>query len=186
MSAKANIDTLRLLFPVELGGEHDADLALDAKHLDTAQASADTLLAEVFPDTTDGLLTSWERVLGLTPGADDPLQFRREKVVRKIRERGGLSIPYFTALAQTLGYVVEIVEPLPFMAGWGAAGDELFDDTIIYLWGLGIYNQPIYEFRASESAAGEMLTWWDSQTYLEGLFRELKPAHTFVYFSYIE
>jgi uncharacterized protein YmfQ (DUF2313 family) len=186
MSVRANIDILRLLFPVELGGEHNADLALDAKHLDTAQASADTLLAEVFPDTTERLLASWERVLGLTPGADDPLQFRREKVMRKIRERGGLSIPYFMTLAQTLGYVVEIVEPLPFMAGWGAAGDELFDATIIYQWGLEIYNQPIYEFRAGESVAGEMLTWWDSRTYLEDLFRELKPAHTFVYFSYIE
>lgn len=185
MSPK-HIDTLRLLFPIELGGEHAADLALDAKHLDTAQASADTLLSEIFPDATALLLTDWERVLGLTPAAEEPLQLRREKVVRKIRERGGLSIPYFTAMAEALGYVVKVVEPLPFMAGWGAAGDELFDDTIIYQWGLEIYNQPIYEFRAGESAVGEMLTWWDSQVYLEELFRELKPAHTFVYFSYIE
>ena len=184
MSAKAK-DTLRLLFPIELGGDHDADLDLDAKHLDTAQASAETLLAEMFPDQAAALLVDWERVLGTGPGPDDPLQYRRDKVVRKIREKSGLSIPYFTTLAESLGYVVKIVEPLPFMAGWGAAGDELFDDSVVYQWGLEIYNQPIYEFRANGSAAGEMLSWWDSQTLIEELFRELKPAHTFVYFSYI-
>ncbi len=180
-----NKDTLRLLFPVELGGDHDADLAMDAKHLDIAQASAENMLAEMFPNTTSQLLVDWERVLAISPGADDPLQYRRDKVVRKIRELGGLSISYFARLAESLGYVVKIVEPVPFMAGWGAAGDELFGDSVVYQWGLEIYNQPIYEFLADGSAAGEMLSWWDSQTLLEELFRELKPAHTFVYFSYI-
>ena len=180
-----NEGTLRLLFPVELGGDHDADLALDAKHLDIAQASAETLLAEMFPDTTNQLLADWDRVLGITPGADDPLQYRRDRVIQKVREKGGLSIPYFRRLAESLGYVVEIVEPVPFMAGWGAAGDELLAASVEYQWGLEIYNLPIYEFRAGESTAGEMLGWWDSQVTLEELFGELKPAHTFVYFSYI-
>lgn len=185
MSARSTKDTLRLLFPVELGGDHAADLALDAKHLDKAQTSAEVLLVEMFPDQAAVTLVDWERVLDIHPGADDPLQYRRDKVVRKIREKGGLSIPYFARLAESLGYVFKIVEPVPFMAGWGVAGDELFDDLIVYQWGLEIYNQPIYEFRANGSAAGEMLSWWDSQTLIEELFRELKPAHTFVYFSYI-
>lgn len=179
-----NEDILRLLFPVELGGDHDADLALDAKHLDTAQASGETLLAEMFPDTTNQLLVDWERVLGITPGVDDPLQYRRDRVVQKIREKGGLSIPYFTRLAEALGYVVEIVEPVPFMSDWGCADDELFDETVVYQWGLTIYNQPIYEFCADTSCADELLLWFNEQTVLEELFRQLKPAHTYVYFSY--
>jgi len=183
MSAKAK-DTLRLLFPVELGGEHDADLDLDAKHLDTAQANAETLLAEMFPDTTNQLLAEWERVYGVTPGPDDPLQYRREQVVRKIRERGGLSIPYFLALAEAMGYVVEIVEPVPFMSDWGCADDELFDESVVYQWGLTIYNQPVYEFCADNSCADELLLWFNEQGVLEELFRQLKPAHTYVYFAY--
>ena len=181
---QTNKHTLQLLFPLELGGDFATDLELEAKHLDEAQASGDALLKEMSPATTEKLLTSWERVLAITPGADEPLQSRRDKVVRKIRERGGLSIPYFQRLAESLGYEVEIVEPVPFMAGWGCASDELFDENIIYQWGLTIYNQPVYEFRAGESTAGESLLWWDSQTNLENIFKELKPAHTFVYFSY--
>lgn len=184
MSVKA-LDTLRLLFPVELGGDHDADLTLDARGLDTAQANAEILLAEMFPDQAAVLLVDWERVVGITPGMDEPLQLRREAIVRKIRDRGGLSVAYFASLAASMGYVVNIAEPLPFMAGWGAAGDELFSDVVVYQWGLEIHNQPIYEFRAGESTAGEMLSWWNQQAWLEEVFRELKPAHTFVYFSYI-
>lgn len=179
-----NEDTLRLLFPVELGGDHDADLALDAKHLDIAQASAETLLTEMFPDTTNQLLADWERVLGITPDADGPLQYRRDRVVQKIREKGGLSIPYFLRVAESLGYVVEIVEPVPFMSDWGCADDELFDETVVYQWGLKIYNQPIYEFCADTSCADELLLWFNEQTVLEELFKQLKPAHTYVYFSY--
>jgi len=180
----ANSDALRLLMPIELGGDHDADLDLDAKHLDTAQANADTLLREMFPDTAVWLLTDWERVLGLTPGTSDPLQLRRNQVVRKIRARGGLSRAYFISLAQSLGYEIEIVEPVPFMAGWGRAGDRLYGQAICSQWGVRILNQPIYKFRAGQSVAGERLTWWAPQTMIEDIIKELKPAHTFVYFIY--
>lgn len=178
--------TLRLLFPVELEGDHLADLQHDARQLDTAKMRGEDLLSEMFADKTSGLLREWEATLGLTPGVDDPLQLRRNMLVIKLRERGGLSISYFTMLAESLGYVIEIVEPVPFMAGWAAAGDELFSTDVIYQWGVKIFNQPVYNFRAGASAAGERLTWWNSQSLLEDLFIELKPAHTYVYFSYID
>lgn len=181
-----NKETLQLLFPLELDGEHETDQLLEGEQLDVAQASGDLLLKEMFPDQTDTLLTSWERLLGLTSDTGEPTQARRDKVIRKLRERGGLSIPYFIGLAEALGYQVEIEELVPFMAGWGCAGDDLYDDTIIYQWGVKIFNQPLYEFRAGESAAGEQLLWWDTQESLENLFKELKPAHTFVYFNYGE
>lgn len=181
-----HLDTLRLLFPLEMDGEHDPDQILEARQLDRAQGNGEALRVEMFPDGAEALLSAWERVCDIAAAEDEPLQYRRDNVVRKLRERGGLSIPYFLGLAQALGYIAEIVEPMPFMAGWGAAGDELFEDTIIYQWGLEIYNQPVYKFRAGDSAAGETLTWWNSQTYLEALVKELKPAHTDVYFSYIE
>ncbi|MDR3631549.1 MAG: DUF2313 domain-containing protein [Desulfocapsaceae bacterium] len=184
MSA-SNKDALSLLFPLELTGDHEADLQIDADSLDRAQASAEVLLAEVFADQAAVLLTDWERVVGIMPGPDDPLQFRRDQVVRKIRDRGGLSVSYFLSLAQALGYEVQIIEPVPFMAGWGGAGDTIYSSTIDSQWGVEIANQPVYNFRAGESAAGEPLTWWNSQTFLEDLFQELKPAHTYVYFVYL-
>lgn len=178
--------TLRLLFPIELEGDHLADLQHDALHLDTAKKRGEDLLGEMFADKTTGLLRDWETALGLTPGTDDPLQLRRNMLVRKLRERGGLSIPYFMMLAEALGYEIEIIEPVPFMAGWAAAGGELFSADVIYQWGVKIFNQPVYKFRVGESTAGERLAWWNSQSLLEDLFTELKPAHTYVYFSYID
>jgi uncharacterized protein YmfQ (DUF2313 family) len=136
------------------------------------------------PDTAIALLADWERVYDITSDVDTPVQFRRAEVVRRIRARGGLSIPYFIGLAQSLGYVVDIIEPVPTMAGWAGAGDELIGSEAISQWGLVIHNQPTYLFRAGESAAGEPLLWWTFQDFLEQLFVELKPAHTQVYFSY--
>lgn len=179
-------NVLRLLFPVELGGDHDADLELEGKSLDTAQSVADQLLQEMFPDRALWLLPRWEAVLGINPEEDEPLQSRRDKVVKKIRERGGLSLPYFKRLIETLGYQVEIEKLVPFMAGWSSAGDTIYDESILHLWGTKILNQPVYEFRAGESAAGESLLWWNPQTYLENMLVDLKPAHTYVYFSYAE
>lgn len=179
-------DALRMLFPIELGGDHEADLRHDSVALDAAQAQAATLLIEMHGDSAATLLLDWERVFGVLPEIDDPLQLRREKVVQAIKRRGGLSIPYFLALAEAMGYEISIVEPVPFMAGWGEAGQELFGEEIVHQWGVSIANQPLYYFRAGESAAGERLLWWDDQPALEELFRILKPAHTYAYFIYGE
>jgi uncharacterized protein YmfQ (DUF2313 family) len=185
MSVNRHREALALLFPVELGGDHGADLDIDGASLDAAQASAEVLLAEMFPDQTSDLLTDWERVVGNVPGPNDPLQDRRDRVVMKLRQLGGLSVGYFLGLAQTLGYTVSIVEPVPLMAGWGAAGDTLYAPEIDGQWGVEIMGKAIYHFRAGQSSSGESLTWWQPDTVLEDLFRELKPAHTFVYFSYL-
>jgi uncharacterized protein YmfQ (DUF2313 family) len=185
MSARgSHKDVLRLLFPIELGGDHDADLELEGKYLDQAQAAADELQREMYPELAYRLLPCWERVCDITPAEDEPLQSRRDKVVKKIRERGGLSLPYFKRLAETLGYTIEIEKPIEFMAGWGCADDTLYIEDIVFQWGGKISGVAVYEFRAGESTAGEPLLWWEEQTYLESLFEELKPAHTYVYFTY--
>ena len=185
MSAKgSHKDVLRLLFPTELGGDHDADQELEGKYLDLAQEAADELQREMYPELAYRLLPCWERVLAITPEEDEPLQSRRDKVVKKIRERGGLSLPYFMRLAETLGYTIEIEKPIEFMAGWGCADDALYIEDIVYQWGVKILVDSEYAFRAGESTAGEALWWPASVTYLENLFEDLKPAHTYVYFTY--
>jgi len=178
--------TLKLLFPLELGGDHAADLAIDAKHLDAARVVAESMVDEFFPDSSLALLTDWERVYGLAPDPADTIQFRRSQVLRKIRERGGLSRPYFIQLATAMGTEIAIVEPKPFMAGVGQVGDTVYNDTIVFQWGVVLPVQTIFQFTAGQSSSGEPLSWWDRLERLENLFRDLKPAHTYVYFIYIE
>ncbi len=156
-------DTLKLLFPAEIVGVFDDDIALEGNHLDAAQTSAEGLLLEMFPESASDLIASWERVCGLTPATGATLQTRQNAVLRKLRERGGMSRSYFIALAAVIGHTITIDELLPFMAGWGCAGDRIYIEEAIYIWQV---NAP----GGSEE--------------LEILFDELKPAHTAVVFNY--
>jgi uncharacterized protein YmfQ (DUF2313 family) len=177
-------DALKLLFPIELQGDFEKDVELEGKHLDNAQSRAEQLLNEMFPYQSYELLPDWERVCGLTPGADDPLQLRRDRVIRKLRELGGLSRDYFIKLAEALGSTITIEELMPFMAGWGRAGDTLYIYESLWIWRVKVSGQSLYYFRAGQSTAGERLLWWPAQTALENLLKDLKPAHTYVIFDY--
>jgi uncharacterized protein YmfQ (DUF2313 family) len=177
-------NVLELLFPAELNGVFKDDTELEGKYLDASQTRVEDLLKEIFPDETYELLTGWERVTGLTPGADEPLKSRRDKVIRKLRELGGLSRQYFVDLAASMGYTIEIEELQPFMAGWGRAGDPVYVEGVRFVWRVKVSGQSLCYFRAGESTAGEKLLWWDAQTVLENLFNEFKPAHTFIIFDY--
>lgn len=176
---------LKQLFPVELGENHDLDMAVEGDHLDKVQASAEILLANIFPDTAFELLSDWERVLGLSPDGDASIPARMAACVAKFKETGGLSIPYFTQLAAAMGYTIEIVEPQPFMAGIGRAGDVIYDADIIWCWRVDILDAsvPVYYFRAGQSGAGDPIMSFGS-TVIEEVFEDLKPADTFVYFRY--
>ncbi|MDP3048907.1 MAG: DUF2313 domain-containing protein [Thermodesulfovibrionales bacterium] len=178
-------NVLKLLFPIDLGGDFEKDIELEGEHLDASQARAETLLNEMFPHGAYELLASWERVCGLTPGTEEPLQLRRDKVIRKLRELGGLSRAYFIQLAAAIGYSVTIEEDLPFMCGWSEVGvDPLNVEESIFTWRVNVAGQPVYEFRCGESLCGERLLWWPGVIEIENIFNELKPAHTFVYFIY--
>ena len=169
-------DVLKLLFPLELAGVFDADTALEGSHLDAVQVSAELVLREMLPQTASDTITDWERVCGLTPAETDTLQMRQIRVISKLRERGGLSIPFFTALAFDFGYTVTIEE---LLAGTDGLGDEG-----IFRWRVTFTNTPLYYFRAGQSRAGDRLVDGPLADALEGLFTELKPAHTQVIFAY--
>jgi len=177
-------DVIKLLFPIELAGVSDGDIALEGAILDDVEAQARELLEEMFPDRSFTCLTDWERVCGLKPVEDATLQSRRDNVIRKLRERGGLSRASFIALAAAMGYTVTIEELQPFMAGWGRAGDPLYEEEVRFIWRVNVAGQALYYYRAGLSAAGERLLWWPSVTALEDLFNDLKPAHTYIIFDY--
>lgn len=182
-------DVLQLLFPLDLDGVFAGDLAVEGASLDTAMTSADSLLTEMLPNRAYILLSDWERVTGIVPKADEPLQSRRDRVVRKLRELGDVKKPYYETLARSLGYEIYIQEYIPTMVGWVCAGDELItndDPAILFIWNAHIFGQSIYYFHAGSSTAGERLAWWRAAEELESVLDELRPAHVEFIFAYEE
>ncbi len=167
---------LQQLMPIDLGDTSDQDMAIEGAHLDAVEESALQLLRETQPQSASDSIADWERVCGLTPEAGDTLQIRQARVISKLRERGGLSIPHFTALATTWGYTIVIEE---LLAGTDGLGDEG-----IYRWRVTFTGTPLVYFRSGQSRAGDRLVDGPLATAMEGLFTELKPAHTQVIFAY--
>jgi len=157
-------DILQQLIPLEIGGDFAADLALEGAQFDAAVARAEQLLLEQFPNSADETIGDWERVVNLSLGSDATLQQRRDAVVQKLREVGGLSAAYFTALAASMGYTITIDEP------YATEGK--------HAWRITFSGYPVYEFYAGDSCSGELLLDWDNQTAVEGIFQDLKPAHS--------
>jgi uncharacterized protein YmfQ (DUF2313 family) len=194
-------DALKLLFPADLGGDFDADLTLEGAALDAVQVDADTVHGEAYPDTSELLLHAWERICGLTAGEGEPFESRRAMVIKQLTRLGGLSIPYFVALANDLGYDVTIEELSAFMAGWSGAGDRTnavramagvivaggslacFQD-VLFVWRAWIEVQDTVYFRAGVAKAGDSLYYFTVPTEIEAALQRLKPAHTLLIVNY--
>lgn len=181
----------RLLPPVSYDSKGDiltAELNAEGNALDVTAQSAQRVNNGVTPFYAADLLTDWERVCGLTSTQADSYQHRLEMVLLKLAETGGLSIPYFINLAKKMGYTIEIVEFDPFRAGRDCAGMQLWEPGIIWVWQVVVKGSAgliSYSFRAGASCAGERLLDF-SDPIIEAVFEDLKPAHTYCYFSYVE
>lgn len=177
-------NTLSLLIPLQLGGVSVTDLAIEGGRLDIAVTAADTIRTEMRPDLADALLSRWEQVYALTPLVGETLANRRTRLVQKLLALGRLDKAFFIGLAAGYGLTVTIQELQPFMPGWAGAGDEIGDGDSDWCWRVWTINDPGYYFRAGESSAGYGLSsGW--QMFMEALFRELKPADTFVEFMQV-
>lgn len=139
------------------------------------------LMDEADPTTTTGLLTDWERICGLS--SSGTLAIRRNAVLQKITSRGGQSIAFFIALADSLGFEVTITEFRPFLAGISESGDELTNGPWIFTWRVNAALNTVNYFRAGSGAAGEPLAEWSNDP-LESAITNAKPAHTIVLFGY--
>lgn len=183
---------LKKLLPSGAYSDDDGSLTLKsvsvkALALTMAQANAEALLDEMHPETTQFCIADWERLCGLTPGPDDPLQTRQQRVIQQINMRGGVSRHYFIDLAAALGYTVTIDEYEPFMADIGCAGDAVSDEDIFFVWLVTVINSGAVQVQFCSdggSVAGNSLLWWPTNDYLEGVFNRLKRASTFVIFAY--
>lgn len=164
-----------------------ASLTAEASLFEGVETSAGLARDGVTPFYARNLLADWERVLELTPVEGATYQERQSRVLAKLAETGGLSIPYFTQLAKNMGYTITIDEPQPFRAGENRAGDRLWIGDIIWVWRVNVFGSRtmIYRFRAGGSSAGDRLTTFGDPV-IESIFQDLKPAFTFCYFAYQE
>lgn len=183
-------DMLKLLIPVELGGEHDAALAVEGAAFDACQGRIDDLQGETFPDTAEELLAQWEALYEIIPAAGATLQARQAAVAGKFSARGDIKKPYFVALAASMGYTIRIDDYTESMAGWHCAGDELLEDGWVYCSaGIGA---------AGDTLAFEdvLLPWiWEvvvtavpasaPTPNLEQVLQDLKPDHIKLNFTYL-
>jgi len=157
---------------------------LQAQHLLTLMPTwarlhgrANELVEDIFPCSTNDLLPEWEATLGLPDPCTGPLDSIQERVAAvctKFRARGGQSVAYFIAVAESLGFSITIDQ---FLA-------TVPNPELAFTWRVNIYQQTsIVWFRAGISTAGDPLASWGSNL-LECALEALKPAHTTIIFAY--
>jgi uncharacterized protein YmfQ (DUF2313 family) len=131
---------------------------------------------EMFPDGASELIDAWERVCGTQAADGDTLQTRQNKVIQVLRSIGRLDAAFYVMLAALRGYSITITEYPQNYPGYG--------EESIFIWTITAGEQESIQFECGVSCAGERLLDWESQTALEGLFQDLKPAHTMLIIGY--
>jgi uncharacterized protein YmfQ (DUF2313 family) len=161
-----------------------------AEEFARVQGRAEALIDEADPRTAYELLPDWERVYGLPDGCvktDGSVRERQMAVATKASALGGASIPYFTAIAATLGFSIEIEEFAAFTAESDCMQD-CGDDDWAYVWQVGVQEGDDLGDYAdawlnADSNADEYVRSFGSAQ-LECLISRARPAHTIVLFSY--
>lgn len=167
-----------------------AQCEVDGNAFDRLQKSAVDLLQIIEPATSNTMLSDWEHLCGIKTDYTNNYQARVKRVIAKLNAIGGLSIPYFKRIAESIGYRIEIKEFSPLANDLPTTGDlaqflNEARDNLIFMWRVSVLNgdDNIVYFRAGSSFAGNHLVEFGDPI-IEEFFRDLKPAHTYCYFAY--
>ncbi len=167
-----------------------AQCEVDGNAFDRLQKSAVDLLQIIEPATSNTMLSDWERLCGIKTDYSNNYQARVKRVIAKLNAIGGLSIPYFKRIAESIGYRIEIKEFSPLANDLPTTGDlaqfrNEAQESLIFMWRVTVLNgdDNIVYFRAGTSFAGDHLVEFGDPI-IEEFFRDLKPAHTYCYFAY--
>lgn len=166
------------------------------------------LRAEADPRRTQQLLPEWEAFAGLpdpcTGAYATTVQERRQHLVARLLFRGGQHPDFFRALAETLGYTVEVTENRPFSCGFSECGGDhqccdvaavtwpgsdppvaAGNTTIRRYWQVTVTEPRIVTFRCGESECGDSLGFVVRAEDLECLITRMKPGHMVLRFEYV-
>lgn len=159
-------------------------LAAEADELARIDHRADDLVNEADLRTASETLPDWERVLGLPDGcapAATSIQERRAAVVAKYTSVGGQSMPYFTALAASIGYTVTITKFRPHTCEHDCE-HPVYDESWAYAWQVNAALNTVREHTCEDDCEMALRVWGNTQ--LECGIRKFKPAESYVLFSY--
>lgn len=178
-------DVLKLLMPLDLGGQDACDRTVAGRALDRVADTAIRMLANIYPATVVEMLPEWEQSMGIV---SDPVASTGRRIAQiqgSYASRGDLTARGFVSLAKDLGYEIEVLEPIPLMAGYGAAGDELIGAWAWWTWIVTVSGRTAkYSCCAGQASSGDPLD--DFGQTLEDTLRDLKPSDTDVFFTYQE
>ena len=162
-------------------------LAALARLATTFNLRLQVLLDELNPATSSELLPEWEAFTGACgscctePGS---MKDRRAHVISKLIEQGSLSKAYFLQLAADLGYKdTTITEFRPTHCEM-TCEVPVVDEAWRFVWTVNLPHEGNnYSLFRADSRADSLI---DSHAFgaLECKFMQLKPAHTYVIFTY--
>jgi len=160
-----------------------------ADELASIDARAEVLLREMLPSMVNEMLGEYEVQVGLPDACQslaDTTQERRANMARKFTSEGGATRAYFTAVAEALGYQVIIIDTTSWRAGVLFEGVEITQQEWNFVWEVYVADTNAYNsvFKAGQGTAGMALATWQNAL-LECVLNALKPAHTFIVFSYV-
>lgn len=189
MGDHANL--LKLLLPAiaydKTAPALSAEIAAHGTQLDAFQAHVEALLVEIDPRTTNQLLVDWERVYGLPDACGSvavTAEERRAYLVAKVAATGGLSRPYFESLAAVLGYPDITITTFRPTSCEMSCESLVIDDTWRFAWQVNVPDQgDNHGFFLADSTCTEPVDHYLTGV-LECVFMRLKPAHTYVLFTY--
>lgn len=113
-------------------------LGAELSRMDT---SAEGLVVEGFPGTTNELLADWERTAGLPdPAIPTPttIAARLAALQARLISIGGQYPAYFISIAAAFGYAATITTHTPFAADVSHADDLLYDELSRFWWEMNV------------------------------------------------
>ena len=143
------------------------------------------LLVDAFPAAPVELLPEWEASLGLPDpclGTNPNIGARQAAVLARFVSTGGQSVPYFLALAATLGAAITITQYAPHRIGVDSCWDALRSPDWAYVWLVTLLGQVVFDFEWGSSACWEPF-WTLAGGPVVCTINRLAPAHTQVDFS---
>jgi uncharacterized protein YmfQ (DUF2313 family) len=130
-------DLLKRLYPrgpydMGEGTINAADTEAIAARLGELEAQIDALGKEIFADTTEALLASFERVYGLPSNSGEAPTVRRQALLSKLRRSPGISISAIQdALEPLVGYRPTVTE---YVLQTGDPPEYIFKFTVNIQW----------------------------------------------------
>jgi len=158
-------DTLKQLFPVGLDGVLDADVTAEATAFDLMEVEYKGVSVEMFPDTTEELISRWEYRYGIVPPAGATIQQRQAAIVARRRQRGGCDEAYYVKVAAGLGYTITITQHDDLCRLPATLPDSLYERGDVWKWTVDVYGAA-------------------SAPNLETCLNNIKRAHTEITFVY--